>query len=302
MAQLIKLQDYISRYQRNIFQYPTKYIQLKKEQWEKARHEFLHVKDTGIEAASLEDTEPLRSPFWRRWMRKEEEKPDHRPEVEESPVSMAERKQQFLDGLFSLQLTWASKTLVERSFLAPEYREDERLKFYLQRLPDTYLLMYRPIVTIKKAQMEIEPLLIGPHGVELIYDLSAIPGETVYPSAEKAWYVEENGKQRKIMNPLLSLRRSETYVKSVWKKYNIHLPFRKVVLAPQWTFSGVKEPFQTDYIGRERYAQWLEDKRNTTSPFKHDQLKAAEALLYHCRTSSVKRPEWDVDEEESREE
>src|SRR5690625_2870701 len=35
MAQLIKLYDYISRYESNPFHYPTQYIQLKRENWRK---------------------------------------------------------------------------------------------------------------------------------------------------------------------------------------------------------------------------------------------------------------------------
>mgnify|MGYP005609875703 CR=1 FL=1 len=35
MGQLIKLQDYVSRYEQDIYHYPTQYVYLKKQQWEK---------------------------------------------------------------------------------------------------------------------------------------------------------------------------------------------------------------------------------------------------------------------------
>lgn len=34
MAQLIKLQDYVSRYAQDIYLYPSRYVRLKKKQWE----------------------------------------------------------------------------------------------------------------------------------------------------------------------------------------------------------------------------------------------------------------------------
>ena len=35
MAQLIKIQDYISRYEQDIYRYPSQFAKLKKQQWDK---------------------------------------------------------------------------------------------------------------------------------------------------------------------------------------------------------------------------------------------------------------------------
>ena len=37
MAQLIKMQDYISRYEQDIYRYPTQFAKLKKQQWDKLK-------------------------------------------------------------------------------------------------------------------------------------------------------------------------------------------------------------------------------------------------------------------------
>ncbi|WP_413229413.1 hypothetical protein [Heyndrickxia sporothermodurans] len=37
MGQLIKLQDYISRYEMDPFRYPAQYVRLKKQQWQKLK-------------------------------------------------------------------------------------------------------------------------------------------------------------------------------------------------------------------------------------------------------------------------
>ena len=41
MAQLIKLQDYVSRYEQDIYRYPSQFIKLKKQQWEKLKAAYL---------------------------------------------------------------------------------------------------------------------------------------------------------------------------------------------------------------------------------------------------------------------
>ena len=41
MGQLIKLQDYISRYEQDIYRYPTQFVRLKKQQWSKLHEAFL---------------------------------------------------------------------------------------------------------------------------------------------------------------------------------------------------------------------------------------------------------------------
>lgn len=47
MAQLIKMQDYISRYEQDIYRYPTQFARLKKQQWDK-------LKRTAYEAGELD--------------------------------------------------------------------------------------------------------------------------------------------------------------------------------------------------------------------------------------------------------
>ena len=37
MAQLLKLQDYVSRYESDLSRYPSQYVRLKKQQWEKLK-------------------------------------------------------------------------------------------------------------------------------------------------------------------------------------------------------------------------------------------------------------------------
>ena len=44
MGQLIKLQNYTSRYEQNIFHYPSRFVMLKKQQWDKWQRELGSIK------------------------------------------------------------------------------------------------------------------------------------------------------------------------------------------------------------------------------------------------------------------
>ena len=43
MAQLVKLQDYVSRYQVDLKRYPTQFVRLKKQQWDRTKEEWKEV-------------------------------------------------------------------------------------------------------------------------------------------------------------------------------------------------------------------------------------------------------------------
>ena len=59
-------------------------------------------------------------------------------------------------------MKWATSTLMEKSFIDKKYYYDERLKYFLQRFPDTYLVLYQPFFKLKKATIEVETILISP--------------------------------------------------------------------------------------------------------------------------------------------
>ncbi|MCA1009982.1 NERD domain-containing protein [Halobacillus halophilus] len=301
MGQLIKLLDYISRYETDIFQYSRQFIELKKENWNKTKRAFEQGR---LEKKEEKEIEPEKKPQlgWRRLLSRLKGNEKHEKELliknETPPLeTIQEVKQNFLNELISFQLQWASTTVQEKSFLDRTYQKDEKLKFFLQRFPDTYFIMYHPVVKVRKATMESEVILIGPLGIEIITYLELPGSENILPSSDHSWHALNKEGSYKVMNPLLSLKRTETFVKSVLKTYEIEFPLRKVVLAPDLTFHSFQEPYDTDFVDKQRYEEWMYNKRSITSPLKHKQLKTAEALLKHCQTTSFKRPAWDTEEE-----
>jgi len=297
MAQLVKMYDYISRYESNPFHYPTQYIQLKKENWRKLNDLWVNESIENQSKPKSNDQKTSKfsfNPFSKKNKVKEEveQQPEHY-----LPKTKKELTQYFLNQLFPFQIKWATSTLSQVSFIDESVQNDLNLKFFLQRLPDIYLLMYYPIFSVKNVPMEGEIILISPIGIEIIVVLEKAPDAIIVLNDDRTWLVEEEEQSTKIISPLIKLKRTEQIVKSILKKYSIPFSIHKTVLSMTNNFLYATEPYQVNIVGRREFKRWHDQKRMLSSPLKSDQLKAMDALLTHCQTTAVRRPEW---EEESR--
>ncbi|MFG6148225.1 NERD domain-containing protein [Halobacillus sp. B23F22_1] len=298
MAQLIKIYDYISRYESDIYHYPTKYIRLKQENWIKLKKKWEsgYLRSTEKEDEDTEYEKESPSKWKNFFKRKKEYQEDVNKIVEEEwvPEDIETLKKYFLDGLYPFQLKWASTTLLEKSFVDANLQHNSQLKMLLQRIPDHYLIMYKPIVKFKKAPMEAEIIVIGPHQVEVITYLD-VNADIITPHTPYQWYVEKNGEKKTVSSPLIGLKRTETFLRSIAQKYKLNINFKLTILAPEVTISALEAPYLTSYIDKHNFEQWLTEKRKLSTPLKYEQLLLSEKLLNHTRTVAVKRPEWESD-------
>ncbi len=117
MAQLIKLHEYISRYEQHPYRYPGQFIKLKKENWEKMHREWeqQQVAPASFDIDEVKEEEQKKS--WYHVFRKKEVEVEQ-PEPTPVYVAPTEKilKQDFLEELFDFQLKWATSTLGEFSF------------------------------------------------------------------------------------------------------------------------------------------------------------------------------------------
>ena len=279
MAQLIKLQDYASRYETDPFRYPAQFIRLKQENWKKMKHLWReYSSDKKVSQAELQSLESF---VFQKGI----------------PSTELELKQYFLDGMFPFQLKWASRTIREMSFLDDIYKEDDTLKFFLQRFPDTFLLMYAPIFRLKKAPVEGDHLLITPQGIYCIKILEREKGARIIAGDDRTWHQEHNLIRGEFLSPLVSLKRTYRVVRNILQAHDIDFPVKQLVLSPNHTIESQTEPYLTEYVGADEYQQWFDRMRGYLSPIKSVQLKAVRALLSHSQTTSIKRPEWDDDDD-----
>lgn len=320
MGQLIKVQDYVSRYQQDIFLYPSRFVRLKKQQWDKwhktwesnesftprpAQHD-----TSGTADWSYEEKEPLMEKLkglLKRGRKEEFEEYNaagHEVEKEEDvlefeasfavrPETIENLKHQFLDQLYRFQMKWATSTLTEKSFPEKHYYYDEKLKYFLQRYPDTYLVMYNPIFLLKRAPVETEIIVIGPTEVWCISFLEQEDSAVFTGSKDRFWTKKGKGEEKKVLNPLLALDRTEKIIRKIFEIHSIELPVKKAVLTRNGYIDYPAAPIDVQLVEKRNYEQWFHAMRNLRSPLKHAQLKGAQALLQYCQTSSVKRLEWE---------
>lgn len=319
MGQLIKLQDYVSRYEQNIYLYPSRYVRLKTQQWNKLLQAWKEGDELFFQEKKQEEVEEdwlnqskknifqkLKEKLLKEEIveepveeKKEEEEPESvfMPTFTSRPATEEMLKRQFLDQLFHFQLRWGSSTLLDQSFIDKDYYTNRYLKLFLTRMPDTFLVMFSPIFQIKKAPVELDHLLITPTAILCIKFLDDHEQSVYFGSKENFWKVKTPNKETKILNPTISLNRTGAIVQQVFKQQDIALPIKKILVTQNGYIDYPHVPFDIEIIEKRTYEQWFLSLRNLKSPLKHIQLKAAQSLLYFCQTTAVRRVEWEEKEE-----
>src|SRR5699024_1756424 len=119
MAQLVKLLDYITRYESKPFHYPTQYIRLKQDNWELLLGRWDEENELA-EAQEMDDlfeahVEKKRFFKWNFFQKKEDELLEERFE-RSLPTSRQQLVPYFLNELLPFQLKWATSTITHTSF------------------------------------------------------------------------------------------------------------------------------------------------------------------------------------------
>lgn len=252
--QLIKLENYISRYELDIYRYSGQFIRMKKQRWERVKRQ------EGMAA----DGTPL-------------------------PISET-LKREFAEDVFFFQLRWASSTLKEKSNLDTRYRFDAWLKFLLLRFPDNYLMMYRPVFQVRQAPVELDILIIGPMSVWCVTLLEAAEGVVFQGNSDRFWKKIEDGQVTSVLSPLVSNLRMFRLVSRLLKTYDLEtMPIHRVMMSPLSYIDYPDAPADVHMIDRRKARQWHETMRKQSSPLKFVQLQTADHLLRHCQTSAFER-------------
>ncbi|MFZ3589384.1 nuclease-related domain-containing protein [Bacillus sp. DJP31] len=323
MAQLIKLLDFVSRYEMNMYRYPTQYIRLKKQHWNKLKklweegllevaegsneplipekkqrfhtlRNMMKQKGSDLEGEEINEDQAQPFPFEKN---SEDDMDDNGLPLDykftDVPKDEEELKLRFLNQLIEFQISWASSTIRDKSYVDRELYNDDQLKYYLQRFPDNYLVLYKPVFFIQKAPIELEVIMISPTETWCITLLEGKEDSVFYGTKERFWTEKHMNDEKKILSPLLAANRMEKIVRNIYQNHSIELPIRRVVLNRTGYIDYPYVPVDIELIDKRNYDAWFSSLRRPSSPIKHVQLKAAKVLLQHCQTTYVKRPEWD---------
>lgn len=252
LAQLIKLQDYVSRYEQHLTKYTNHYLRLKKRRWED------YIADLATDG----------------------------------PVSdhvLATRRSQFLNDIFRHQLVWASSTVFQKSLLSDRYEHDQQLQFLTAKLPDSYLLFYETIFQIEHALIEVEAIVVTPTKIYCLAFLDEQENDIYQARSDRYWIRLRDGKETTIVSPLLSLQRSETIIRRLVRSLATPLPIEKVIVVKSGYVEGFQASSRMDCHDRRTFNEWMRRFVNDPSPIKHEQMKVTRILLDHVKTESVYR-------------
>ncbi|SEO83811.1 Nuclease-related domain-containing protein [Amphibacillus marinus] len=303
MGQLIKLENYVSRYEQDMFHYPAQYVRLKRTNWDKLKYDWENKQaPIMIETEESLAANEVKAKRWTRFFnRSSTEEEDGTVDINNHnlPQTEVQLKQFFLDSLLQFQLKWASTTMREMSFIDQQYQHNLVLKYFLQRFPDTYLFMYNPVFKLKKASIDTDIIMITPVEIYVIKLLELPSSQVIIAGDERTWFTEDQNVRSKLLSPLLSLKRTYKVIQSVLNHAELDIPVHRVVLSRTNQIDFNIEPYQTQFIDRDRHEAWLTKQRQFISPLKHKQLKVAEALVACSDTLSVSRPEWERQDNEN---
>lgn len=329
MAQLVKLQDYISRYQIDLTRYPTQFVRLKKNQWERVKHQWESGEEIQkwehIETEAAEETTGKpRFSFLKRFLpnqrqqeqeeaqdvesidvsneldedyiQEEETVLEFEPNIVYNPQTFDELKRMFMDQFFHFQLKWASSTVREKSYVDPKYVRDSLLRTLLQGLPDSYLVFYLPILRIKKAPVELDILILTPTDCYIVKVLEEENLAVYVGSGDRFWTKKIGKKEKKTLSPMIDLTRTESIVTQLFQQEGIDLPIRKVILSRNGYIDYPGSVYGVQFVDKRKFPEWMQQMKRSVSPMKHIQIRAAQAILKSAETTSFNRDIWNVEQ------
>ncbi|OEH91771.1 NERD domain-containing protein [Bacillus solimangrovi] len=323
MAQLIKLQDFISRYETDIYRYPSQYIRLKKHRWEGIKkqwyngtlskvnfsdmpNEFSEYKPN-FEEDWLNDNRKSFFSSMKNWFARNKNKDENyyyeneiysvesQHQAIERHKSLDEVKQDFLDELLRFQIMWASSTIRDKSYVNHSLYYDTSLRYFLQQFPDNFLILYQPIFQIKSAPVELDIVMLTPISTICITLLESQTKEgEVFQVDKGRYWIEGYGEEsKKRINPMLTLNRMYKVINGIYEHEHIDMPVKRIVLSRNGYIEQAHAPADTQIIDRRTYKDWHDSMKRMPSPLKHNQLKAAQSLLNYCQSTYVRRSEWE---------
>lgn len=332
MAQLVKLQDYISRYQIDLSRYPTQFVRLKKIQWDRVKQQWVSGEDLPkweqLEVQEeVQESKKAFSLFGKLKIKKtpkpmdnieevevshelmsshneEDEIPDEEttlffePNIVYHPNTIEELKKVFLDQFFHFQIKWASSTLREKSYVDPKFLRDTFLRNILQKFPDSFLVFYYPIIKVKKAPIELDIVLLTPTECLCITVVEQENQAVFVGSGDHFWTKKFGKTSNKILNPLIQLNRMETIISKIFSDNEVEMPIRKILLSRNGYFDYPGTAFNVQFIDKRDFPNWMQQLRHYASPMKHMQMRAAKVILQTVQTTSFNRDIWNVEKEQ----
>ncbi|WP_096189784.1 NERD domain-containing protein [Evansella halocellulosilytica] len=304
MAQLVKLSDYISRYETDIYRYTSRFSRLKKERWDRAKSEWLKMKEHGHTSIfhDLEEEEQTITSRIKKFPWFNKKKDGDRDEFvfdrHQIPKSEEDFKSDFKKEIFQFQLNWASSTISERSFIKRSIKYNTWLNYLLKELPDSYLIFFEPVLFLKKAPVDLDIMILTPTELWLVTPLSGDKNTIYQIESERFWLKKVGERQEKILHPSIQLKRMRSVAEHLLIDAQLSYPIRTAIIAKDSFIDIPQESQRIKLIDKRTFPIWDEKLKQNRTPMKHHQLKVGDLFLQNCLTISESRMELEEDIEE----
>ncbi|RYM02117.1 hypothetical protein EWH99_11625 [Sporolactobacillus sp. THM7-7] len=259
MAQLIKINQCVSRYQMDFLRYARRFVRVKKRrlaEW---------TADWTIHSFGTRDRQGNQS------------------------VPDKERDSRFFDWLFEEQLRWAANTPWETSALPEHVRSESWLKTILRTVADQAFIMYRPVLAARAATVELDSLLITGDTVWCIRPLIREEGSVFQEVSPRKWREIATGSARDMLNPRISMNRTRSLVSALLDSKGMRMKIASCAFAPDGYIEFAEPGPRTFFIDCRNKNEWYRNLSIHSLIMKKEQIAAVRALLKNCGTVSVPR-------------
>lgn len=296
VAQLIKLSDYISRYEQGLSHYTTQFLRLKKYQWDRLRIQWENNSFDPIEEVeqAIEKKPTFLQSITKKFQKQEEEEAvqideeiaqQFQPVLNYRPTTVQQLKKIYEEQLYQFQMKWASSTLLASSTIGQHYKRDVFLKDIVQQLPDHYLILYEPILQIKKAPLDVNILILTPLACYSITMLNQEDAAVYVGSGDRFWTKKYKTYEYRMLSPMIELNRTAKILQQLFLEQDIHLPIKKVVLTKNGYIDFPSASYDVEVVDRKNYEEYMQELIANSSPMKSAQFRAANYLLSIAQTT-----------------
>ena len=144
--------------------------------------------------------------------------------------------------------------------------------------------MYKPVFMINKAPVEGDIVIVTPTETLCICLIETYKSAVFQYSKENFWTELRGRDQKKILNPLIGLNRTEQIVRSIYRTHDIEHNVKKILLSRNGYIDYAAEPYQVEFVDARKYEEWFYELRKSKAPLKFKQMKAAQVLLEHSQS------------------
>jgi hypothetical protein len=304
MAQLIKLYDYPSRYEADMYYYPSQYVSLKKEQWNRINDTFESelfqeyrmniIQEQEYSVIEQPEKKRFLSSVFDRFKKKEIVEVEQNKEdvpfyyvreffLQYNPSSKEGLRKSYKEFMFQIQMKWATSLIGHEITAHNPMIRDNLLRHFLMKLPDNYFVMYRPVFYMGDAQVEVEMIIISPLATWCITSLNGEVDSTFVAKKGNFWVNKSLRSEQKVLNPMHASHRMGKVVRAIYDKKDIEMPIYHVLLSKNGYIDYPYPPTDVHLIDRRNVKKWYESLIQLSSPIKFQQVKATQALLETCK-------------------